>query len=1231
MKKVLSVALTLILLFSAVYAFPFEQASAEEAEPVYEQDTYLPEEEYTEEIYEGTGSLEYAFDGTFIRDYVDNETLDEAGHVARINEEEALNTYVFLNRDGTKSVYYMDDNVRYVDENGKKVEKDLTIIRKNKGYTLKANDVKLWFPDVLSDGISVKYDEFHLTLYPQGVADTKEAVIDEYERITYPGVFGENTVLAYTPTLSGLKEDIILSEYTGQLSYDFLIYTHGMRILEQDGKYIVKKPGNGNKETFELGAVQIYDSAGNFCVGEMKITEQNNGSKYILTLIAPEEFLTDSDTVYPVTIDPSITVSDNLNGANAIEDSVIYQGTPNSNYGGFTYLTVGYGDSTYGVGRAIFRLPGLYNSDLYNSLSASQIASVKFYTWDASGHDTRPIEIYANVSSSWTESGVKWSNAPGLYPGLSPVTANMPSGNFACFDITSIVEWWKTYGTAGCGFTMKNPNETSDLYKKVPCSSETAITDRRPYVIMTYNTSLTITPSTNYLPGGANLQLSVSSDETLQSVVWSSSNTSVAQVSGTGLLSSGTVGRTVITATVTFASGGQQTVQKELYVIYPYSVIRLKNNNSNLYLNVNQGMINDFAQVTQYSSTSKADSLQEQFQQIWKVKYIGDGMYTLRPYHKLDMCLYAYGPDREVRIHKNTKDGSTDNNDPNYVIAAYRWSIEYVSGGYIIKRNGDSQATLQIENSSTALNAQARVQAYANSNNCRWTFSLVNNPASGVILYDTKEQKEITPSSKNLYIAPEEVRSLEELGVCAAMYSSTKIDQTFTLSKSSSYIELTPEGKVKGVKYSGENSATLVMTAGALTSDNTISLNVKVTAIPNSTYYIRNIETRKYIGVDDGIIGNGKILEQETFDPYDEQKWTFTLCPDGYYTISLADYPSYYMRINSNDSDLIISNSVIDSDAKWQVTLSSEGNYIFKPQTAVDSKNEDEQNDVAGVNGYVFNTDGVNIVLRSYTDDDDYKDEWELYDLVISLVNYYDSSFDQSLVANIEAANCFAAQVFSKVFSLSIRIDGNATYLQSRADKCKITGRCDGSCGGGNPGHCKDVVAMARDIFDKPGRENSHIYIMWANRDQSSYCSRMTKDGQEIHDTNIDYYGSVFKPEDKYYPVVVINTIPDVDGDDSVAIESRQQMAMSLMLAHEIAHTLGLDEAYDDDSHCSDGSNCIMNRLETKNHRSDNYYITFYNDIIKYLDEESDESPFCEDCTAGIEELLATNQPIEGN
>ncbi|MBR6506073.1 MAG: DNRLRE domain-containing protein [Clostridia bacterium] len=682
MKKALSFLLVLTLLLSAVYAFPFEQASAQEEDTTLKTDTYIPEEEYTEEIYEGTGSLEYAFDGTFIRDYVDNETLDEAGHVARINEEEALNTYVFLNRDGTKSVYYMDDNVRYVDENGETVEKDLTIIRKNKGYTLKANDVKLWFPDVLSDGISVKYDKFHLTLYPQGVADTEEVIIDEYERITYPGVFGENTVLAYTPTLSGLKEDIILSEYTGQLSYDFLIHTHGMRILEQDGKYIVKKPGNGNKETFELGAVQIYDSAGNFCVGEMKITEQNNGSKYILTLIAPEEFLTDPDTVYPVTIDPSITVSDNLNGANAIEDSVIYSGTPNSNYGGFTYLTVGYGDSTYGVGRAIFRLPGLYNSDLYNSLSASQITSVKFYTWDASGHDNLPINVLANVNIPWTESGVKWNNAPGGYPGLSPVTANMPSGNFACFDITSIVEWWKAGNSPAGGFTMKNPNETSDLYKKVPCSSETAITDRRPYVVMTYAPDISLSSSLVNLQRGHTCQLTVSTSSNAI-VTWASNSPSTASVSNTGLVTGINAGGATITATITESDGTSSTASCSVYVIIPSGIYSVES--AQLPYRIELYNLNSYQSGMPLSVWNTGGSAPTQRNSFFKITHIGGGLYSIR-----SMVNSTMGWTRNGTTLVCSDIGTSETNVPTEA----KWYILSDSNGYTITNRYGSSYTI---------------------------------------------------------------------------------------------------------------------------------------------------------------------------------------------------------------------------------------------------------------------------------------------------------------------------------------------------------------------------------------------------------------------------------------------------------------------------------------------------------------------------------------------------------
>ncbi len=973
--RILSLFLALVMVISA-FSLP---ALAEESESYAEQQDVaeIQDEVLTEdEFYEGTGSLEYAFDGTFVRDYVDNEVLDEAGHVARIPEEEDLDTYVFLNRDGTKSVYYMDNNVRYVDENGERVEKDLSIVRKNKGYSLKASDVKLWFPDVLSDGISVKYDNFHLTLYPQGVADTEEVVIDEYERITYPGVFGENTVLAYTPTLSGLKEDIILSEYTGQLSFDFLIHTHGMRILMQDGKWIVKKPGNGNKDIFELGAVQIYDSAGNFCVGEMNVTAQNNGSKYILTLTAPEEFLTDPDTVYPVTIDPTISVSDNLTGANAIEDSVLYSGTPAVNYGGFTYLTVGYNGSTYGVGRAIFRLPGLYNSELYNSLSSSQILSVTFHTWDASGHDSLPINVLATVNIPWTESEVKWNNAPGGYPGLSPVTAYMPSGDFACFDITTIVEWWKAGNSPQGGLTMMNPNETSELYKKVPCSSETAITDRRPYVIMTYTTDLTITPSTNYIPGGATLQLSVFSTETLQSVTWSSSNQSVAQISTSGLLYGSSIGRSVITATVTFADGTIQTAQQEIYVIFPYNVIRIKNNNSNLLLNVDQGWINDFSKVTQLSSTANEDTPQEKFQQIWKIKYIGDGMYTLRPYHKLDMCLYSYTANDYAFIRPYTKDGSTNSNDSDYVIHAYRWSIEYLNGGYVIKKNGESASTLQIENSSTAQNARAKTQTYANSANCRWTFSVVNNPESGIILYDTGTQKQIECNENNeydvsLYIAPKEVKTIADLGLLPVMYSPTKIDQTFSFTINTSHVLYNQETKC----FTGVSAGTfdLTGTTSNLSTDNTFTVSMTTTLVPNGVYYLRNWEQDLYASIEDGTLESGTAISQEYFTAESIKQWKITRYKDDYYIIQSEQANAYHIGVSGNSTSenvcitLRPDDNEMPSGLQWKFSKTASG------AVKITSK-------LGGSLGRVLavGSDETHIKHITYTADSDYMDEWLL-------------------------------------------------------------------------------------------------------------------------------------------------------------------------------------------------------------------------------------------------------------
>lgn len=992
MKKVLSVLLIFMLLFSAVYAFPFNTASAQEEETTLKTDTYLPEEEYTEEIYEGTGSLEYAFDGTFIRDYVDNEMLDEAGHVARINEEEELNTYVFLNRDGTKSVYYMDDNVRYVDENGEMVEKDLTIIRKNKGYTLKANDVKLWFPDVLSDGISVKYDKYHLTLYPQGVADTEEVIIDEYGRLTYPGVFGENTVLAYTPTLSGLKEDIILSEYTGQLSYDFLIHTHGMRILEEEGKYIVKKPGNGNKETFELGAVQIYDSAGNFCVGEMKITEQNNGSKYILTLIAPEEFLTDPNTVYPVTIDPTITVSDNLNGANSIEDSVIYSGTPNSNYGGFTYLTVGYGDSTYGVGRAIFRLPGLYNSDLYNSLSASQITSVKFYTWDASGHDNLPIEILANVNIPWTESGVKWNNAPGGYPGLSPVTAYMPSGNFACFDITSIVEWWKAGNSPAGGFTMKNPNETNDIYKKVPCSSETAITDRRPYVVMTYEPVISLSDYSLDILEGNTKTLTATTVPENATVIWSTNNNTVATVDASGVITAKKAGIARIYARIS-DNGTAYSVFCTVYVRISNGVYYFNNKSNNYRIELyNYNAYIDGSPLYVFNSGTAAPTNRYEF---FRINYLGNGLYSIRSL--LDSKMGWTQSSSSVKIDTI---GSSTAEIPN----ESKWYIKSNSNGYYI--HGYYGTTYTLTGASTS-GYKLTLSSYSSSSLLQnWELTHMSVSYHGVNIRD----KTSTLAVGDAY--------------------------TFSASVYSTYSYINGQHGFYWRVINGTGSATIDSSTGALTgtSQGTVTVratynygsspwydefDVEIIPVKDGEYYFKNKGTLKCMQPDD----NGDThTEQLEFNFSLEQRWQLIHNSGSYYYIINSSTGKYLTAPEDSTSGSSVSTADYSYSIRdrqlWKISSIS-GQISYKIQ----SKNQSESNLVLAV-GWGANWNGINVEQKTFSLDTNYKDEWVLHTI--------DCTLPTPLIAQTTDMWCWvaSAQMLARTKHPTDANNGNLNIIQ---------------------------------------------------------------------------------------------------------------------------------------------------------------------------------------------------------
>jgi uncharacterized protein (TIGR03034 family) len=707
-------------------------------------------------------------------EYVDAEQFEEAGHVQRLYDEEELDTYVYLNEDGSKSVYYMDQDVKFIDEQGNVQEKDTALVRKERGYGMRSNDVGLHIPDSAADGITVSHKSREVKLLPVGGTGLAAA---NNNSILYSNFFGRGIHLQYTPMLSGVKEDVIITKYTGVNSFSFLLETGGLYLLDADGRYYLAESPTA-KAAFYLGEVLVYDAIGRPDLGTMTVETITAGQRYKLTVSANEAFLTDPETLYPVTIDPTLTVSDNTHGAGAVEDAPVFSGKPNKNFGSYVYNTIGYHSADYGTAMTVVRLAGLLSDDIYESLSESNIENVTFYMKDG-GSSSAAVNIHAVTGSdTWTESNVTSSNL-GAYSMAIYATDTMGGGSWGEFNITYLVRLWKN-GTLNPqrGFVMA----ISDSTKKIgTLSSEYSNTDYRPYVVVTYT-----------LPPG--IEIAVDEGDVIQlntnmtgEITWTSSDESLATVSSYGLVEGIRAGKVTITASCSNHEFSTYTV----YVTVPDGVYYVKNLNSNYYLHVNAGGINNLTDVIQYSKYSDTTTATYRIRQMWKTCYLGNGRYSIRPMNKLDKGLDVTSGN--VDIH-NIGTSDTLSSVPSYG----EWTIEWYTTGYVFKNNGDSSKTMQVQDASTAISKTIIASTYSASVNCRWELTRISAPPSGAYLYDTSSKEIVTTTTKSVDVGTS--KSLTTLQLCAVAFSGTDKSQTFTWSSSNpSVATVDSSGSVTGV------------------------------------------------------------------------------------------------------------------------------------------------------------------------------------------------------------------------------------------------------------------------------------------------------------------------------------------------------------------------------------------------------------------------------------------------
>jgi hypothetical protein len=360
-----------------------------------------------------------------IPEAIDISEAKEKSHINRLLEkEDSLETIVFANADGSETTYIFDEPVKYVDESGEVKDKSNKLYRNveankldtnkkqkdisNYAYVNAENDIKTYFPKNLSGKDSIKLEAQNRDILMRPSSDVASSVIEENNVVYYEDVFGEFTSLRYETLFSGYKEDIILEKYVGN-EFRFILDTGGLTPVSENGSINLI---DENGETFAtVSPIYVYGSSkdeAQFTYDNKLEFEKIDGDKYELIITVDDEFLRDSNTVYPVYVDPTITINATGSGSSkTILDTPIYNGSgvPGS-AGANSTAVIGRVSSSYGSGRLLMRFPGLMSQSFMSNQNYI-ISSATLHLKEVSGNSaSAAISAHIYTGPEWSESSM---------------------------------------------------------------------------------------------------------------------------------------------------------------------------------------------------------------------------------------------------------------------------------------------------------------------------------------------------------------------------------------------------------------------------------------------------------------------------------------------------------------------------------------------------------------------------------------------------------------------------------------------------------------------------------------------------------------------------------------------------------------------------------------------------------------------------------------------------------
>lgn len=358
----------------------------------------------------------------------------------------------YLNPDGSfteeiflEPKYYKDS----ADKQWKEIDNNLKASVKKAGkFENSSNGFKTLFADKTNNEELVAIEKNGKSIAFIPVNSNKVNGKVQKNSIIYKDIY-PNIDINYTVAGTKLKEDIIMNSFTGQNIFSYEIKLKGLDVLEDEsGIYFEDNKG---QKLWCVEKPYMIDAEGKYSDKVELVLTKDNGKAYI-DVVADKDFLEDSNTIYPVVIDPTI------NDYDVIRDTFVASLFPSTSYSSLTKMYTGSDPYYYGTMRSMtqFTLPSLP--------SDSKILSAYFNAYQTQVDSTTvSVDLY-RITSSWTGSAT-WNTQPSIGTSAESTVTSNTNGTYWQWNITQLSKDWYNGVQSNYGIMLKQQNEATSPFR----------------------------------------------------------------------------------------------------------------------------------------------------------------------------------------------------------------------------------------------------------------------------------------------------------------------------------------------------------------------------------------------------------------------------------------------------------------------------------------------------------------------------------------------------------------------------------------------------------------------------------------------------------------------------------------------------------------------------------------------------------------------------------------------